>query len=337
MGSDTNATTSTSSAGAGAIGSTTPDPIAVAARGREITGLDIFRRTADESAICMTRVEELMSTMHADVPPGGTDISYGSNDSRVLRFWKPSSKPSSGSTNKAPPIILFVHGGSWRIGTYLDSIGSAKVPHLTSLGYAFATVNYTLFPAVSVAEQVQEVANAVGHLVKNSTTLEIDPERVILMGHSSGAHVASLLGTDTRYLERAGVAIAAIHGVIALDGSNYNAPAELLDSPGPVAENMLYALGKEVETLREMSPTYNARGPNARAFLLLHAQRQGDIRQAAEFVNVLGVTGTTEAALHVFEGEGFEGHVQLLLRLGDQTYPATKVLVDWLSVHVPVA
>jgi acetyl esterase/lipase len=304
--------------------------IARAARGKEIKGLDIFNKTADDTAVPMSRVEELMSQMHANVPSGGTDITYGTTDTQRLRLWNP--EPS---THKAS-IIVFVHGGSWRVGTYLDSVGSTKVSHLTKLGYAFATVNYTLFPTVSVAEQVQEVADAVGYLVRNSGRLNLDPDRVVLMGHSSGAHVATLLGTDTRYLTKAGVPIDKIHGVIALDGSNYNAPAEILDSPGSVAENMKYALGSDLEVLETMSPVCNAQAPNARAFLLLHVQRQGDIRQAVEFTIVLRAAGT-EAESHVFEGEGFEGHVQMLLRLGDPVYPATRVLEGWLRTHIPVA
>ncbi|KAL3444175.1 Alpha/Beta hydrolase protein [Aspergillus insuetus] len=308
---------------------TNKDVIAIAARGKEITGLDIFNKTADDTAVPMSRVKELMSQMHADIPSKGTDINYGTTDSQRLRLWSP--EPS---THKAP-VIVFVHGGSWRVGTYLDSVGSTKVSHLTKLGYAFATVNYSLFPTVSVAEQVQEVADAVGYLVRNVDSLNIDSDRIILMGHSSGAHVATLLGTDTRYLTKAGVPIDSIYGVIALDGSNYNAPAEILDSPGSVAENMKYALGNDLEMLETMSPVYNSRVPNARTFLFLHIQRQGDIRQAVEFINVLRAAGS-EAMLHVFEGEGFEGHVQMLLRLGDPTYPATGVLERWLRDHVPV-
>ncbi|RSL53016.1 hypothetical protein CEP54_010642 [Fusarium duplospermum] len=85
-----------------------------------------------------------------------------------------------------------------------------------------------------------------------------------------------------------------------------------------------------------MSPTYHARDPSAQAFLLLHAQRQGDIRQAVEFAAALTAAGI-EVALHVFEDEGFEGHMQMLLRLGDQKYPATSVMDNWLNEHVPVA
>ncbi|KAK7227547.1 hypothetical protein V2G26_015550 [Clonostachys chloroleuca] len=297
-----------------------------ATRGREITGLDIFRHTTD--TMTADRVQTLMGTMNADQPTGGEDLNYGPGDAQKLRYWKGKSPDA--------PIVVFIHGGSWRVGSYLDSVGSTKVGHFLKKGYAFATVNYTLFPTVTVAEQVQGVANSLGYLTRNAARLEFDHRRIILMGHSSGAHTATLLGTDTNYLDRAGVAIHNIRAVISLDGSNYNAMAEVLDSPGPVAENMIAGLGSDPDVLRAMSPTYNSRAPNANAFLLLHAERQGDIRQAEELKLVLNAVGTS-VNLHVFEGESFEGHMQMLLRLGDKEYPATAVLDSWLQIHVPVS
>jgi acetyl esterase/lipase len=300
------------------------DPIAIAIRGSELTGLDMLRVTPEDTT--MSRVEDLMSQMHADIPSGGTDMKYGESETQHLRYW--SGQPGA-------PIVVFIHGGSWRVGTYLDSIGSAKVDYLTRKGYAFATINYTLVPAVTVQEQVQEVAKALKYLIENATRLNFDPKRVILMGHSSGAHVATLLGTDTSYLAREEVSISIVQGIIALDGSNYNAPAELIDSPGTIANNMLVGLGNDPEHLRTMSPTYHARAPNAGAFLLLHVQRSGDIRQALELTAALSAAGTN-ASLHVFEGDFFEGHMQMLLRLGNVEYPATLVMEKWLQQHAPV-
>lgn len=299
--------------------------IASALEGKEITGLDIFKKTSDH--FTEGRVQELISAMNTDAPTGGNDMKYGDADSQYLRFWK-AERPGA-------PVVVFVHGGSWQVGTHLDSIGSGKVRHLLSQGYAFATVNFSLVPSVTVEAQVQEVAQAVGYLTRNCDGLGIDSRRLVLMGHSSGAHVVTLLGTDASYLEREGVDVSSICGVIALDGSNYNAVAELLDNPGPIARNMVSALGTDPARLRAMSPTYHARGPNAKAFLLLHAQRHGDIRQAVEFAAALEASDTT-VSLHVFEGQSFEGHVQLLLRLGELDYPATTVMDQWLRKHVPI-
>lgn len=296
-----------------------------AARGQEIFGLEVFRTTSTETSAA--RVGELMATMNADVPVDGEDLRYGAEESHVLRYWKPESPGA--------PLVFFIHGGSWRTGTYLNSIGSAKVKHLVSQGYVFATVNYTLIPAITVEEQVQEVASALSYLVRAATSLGFDYERVVLMGHSSGAHVATLLGTDLSYLQHAKARLRSVLGVISLDGSNYNAMAEIMDSPGPVADNTVFGLGTDPSRLQAMSPLYHARIPTAPAFLLLHVQRQGDIRQAVELAAALNAAGT-EAIVRVFEGESFEGHMAMLLRIGEPDYPATQAMDDWLRRHVPV-
>lgn len=162
---------------------TDDEDIASAFAGREIKGLDVFKKTSDH--FTAGRVQELITTMNKDVPTGGEDIKYGDLDSQHLRFWK-TDRPGA-------PVVVFVHGGSWRVGTYLDSIGSAKVSHLLSQGYAFATVNYSLIPAVTVEAQVQEVAQAVACLSKNCDGLGIDSRKLVLMRHSSGAQGTSSL------------------------------------------------------------------------------------------------------------------------------------------------
>ncbi|KAH7192840.1 Alpha/Beta hydrolase protein [Fusarium flagelliforme] len=302
-------------------------PSALAARGEEITGLYIYRDTSDD--ITMERVQELMSEMNSDVPEGGTDFIFGEKETQRLRLWKPK------STTSKPPIIAFIHGGSWTIGTYLDSVGSAKVKYLNDLGYAFASIDYALIPTVTVQEQVQEVADAVAYLANNAANLGIDGGRVILMGHSSGAHVVSLVGTDPNYASKAGFEMDVLKGIIALDGSNYHAAASIADNTGSIVSNMLAGLGSDPKHLDIMSPTLHSALPNAGAFLLLHVQRKGDIRQAVEFSAALKAAGTG-VDLHVFEGEGFEGHVAMLLRIGEDQYPASKVLQRWLESHVPV-
>jgi hypothetical protein len=142
-----------------------------AARGKEITDFDVFGRWGDVGP--MERIKELVQQMHADVPAGGEDIIFGQRESQKIRYWKAESGRG--------PLVLFVHGGSWRAGTYLDSVGSKKVDFLTKNGYAFASVNYTLFPEITVAEQVQEIANSLAHLLGQATNLGFDGGNVFLV------------------------------------------------------------------------------------------------------------------------------------------------------------
>ena len=60
------------------------------------------------------------------------------------------------------------------------------------MGYHFASVSYTLFPAANVQTQALQIAQAVNWIHHNSDRLSGDAERIALMGHSAGCHLSSL-------------------------------------------------------------------------------------------------------------------------------------------------
>ncbi|XUM24396.1 alpha/beta hydrolase fold domain-containing protein [Bradyrhizobium oligotrophicum S58] len=86
---------------------------------------------------------------------------------------------------------MFVHGGGWKRGDKRNATGAAKIEHLLAQGYAFALIDYRLVPAATVEQQAADVAAAVAWLRKNAGRLGIDPSRLVLMGHSAGAHHVS--------------------------------------------------------------------------------------------------------------------------------------------------
>ena len=72
--------------------------------------------------------------------------------------------------------------------------------HYPGQGYAFASINYRLVPAATVEEQASDVANAVKALIDRAGSVGVDRRRIVLMGHSAGAQLVALVGTDERYL-----------------------------------------------------------------------------------------------------------------------------------------
>lgn len=110
-----------------------------------------------------------------------TTLTYGSNQ----LDWYPA---KSGAINA--PIIIYVHGGAWALGNRRQ-IGR-KASHFTKSGYNFASLSYTLFPAANVQTQALQIGEAVNFIHTNANRLNADPDRIALMGHSAGSHLASL-------------------------------------------------------------------------------------------------------------------------------------------------
>lgn len=115
-----------------------------------------------------------------------------------------------------PPLVLFVHGGTWTGGNkeVFGFVGRV----LARRGIACAVTNMQLFPFVRPDAMVRDCALALGYLRAQAGAFGCDPERLFVMGHSSGAHLAAWLGFDQRLLAGAGVPAAALRGVLLLSG-----------------------------------------------------------------------------------------------------------------------
>jgi arylformamidase len=259
-----------------------------------------------------------------DRPPPGEALAYGADSLQTLTYWKAGAAKA--------PLVIFVHGGGWKRGDKDNATGRAKVTHFVEQGYAFASINYRLVPSATVEDQARDVASAVAWLIRNASRLGFDPGRVVLMGHSAGAHLVSLVGTDPRYLANAGLSPAALRGIIPLDGAAYDVPRQLKEGPQVMQATYQQAFGDDPQRQRALSPTLQAAAPNAPAFLILHVNREDGTAQSEALASALRSAGTA-TELHAIDGQGLRGHMEINRRLGEPDYPATPIVDAWLKAR----
>lgn len=258
---------------------------------------------------------------------GATAIAYGKDPLQTLDLWR------AKDARSAAPLILFVHGGGWQHGSKDNATGQHKAIYFPAAGYAFASINYRLVPDVRVEEQAADVAAAVRALIDRAEILGIDRRRIVLMGHSAGAHLVALVGTDERYLKGAGLSFADIAGVIPIDGAAYDVAAQMRDGPRLMQSRYQTAFGPDPVRQKALSPTLQSAAPNAPAFLLLHVQRPDGVRQADALARALRAAGTA-VEVAGFPGTGLSGHGEINRRLGDPAYAATARVDTWLKAHI---
>lgn len=114
---------------------------------------------------------------------------YGSDAAQRLDVYLP-----PGARNA--PILIMVHGGAWMIGDKANT-GSVenKLKHWLTKGWIVVSVNYRMLPDAMAYEQAQDVAQAVRWVQGHADDWGGDPNSVILMGHSAGAHLVALLSS----------------------------------------------------------------------------------------------------------------------------------------------
>ena len=270
------------------------------------------------------RMAERMGAEQGPKAPGSETIAYGSDPLQVLDIWR--AKNAKGPA----PLIVYVHGGGWKRGSKDNATGRFKPVHYPEQGYAFASIDYRLVPSATVEQQAADVTGAVKALVDRASKLGIDRRRIVLMGHSAGAHLVALVGTDERYLKDAGLSFADVAGVIPNDGAAYDVPAQMTDGPPIMQATYKQAFGTDPARQKALSPTAHAAAPNAREFLLLYVQREDGVRQAKGLGDALAAGGS-RVEHGSFPGEGLKGHAEINRSLGDPAYPATATVDAWLK------
>lgn len=259
-------------------------------------------------------------------------IAYGGDPLQVLDLWPVAraADPALSAATPAAPLIVFVHGGGWKRGSKDNAAGSWKQVHYPDQGYVYASINYRLVPQATVEQQAADVATALRALLDRAGPLGIDRHRVVLMGHSAGAHLVALVGTDERYLRGVGLSFRDLSGVIPIDGAAYDVPRQIAEGGRFMHDTYLQAFGSDPARQRALSPAMQAASPNAPAFLLLHVQRPDGIAQAKELESALRQGGAA-VERRDFPGTGLQGHAEINRRLGDPDYAATPVVDAWLK------
>ncbi len=114
------------------------------------------------------------------------------------------------------PVMVFIHGGSWRSGD--RALYGALGYRFAKLGIGVAIPSYRLMPGSPHPAQMEDVAAAFAWVQKNIGQLGGDTKRNYLVGHSAGGHLAALLALDQEYLKKHDIPEGAIRGVVALSG-----------------------------------------------------------------------------------------------------------------------
>ena len=155
-----------------------------------------------------------LTVLNAAIPKDGyvahDGIAYGPEARQKLDVYTPvdGTRPAS--------VVVFLYGGSWKRGDRANYRFIAEA--LTSRGHVTVIPDYRVYPDVRFPAFVEDSAVAVGWVREHIGAFGGDPDRIFLMGHSAGAHIAALLTLDERYLADVDVPGTAVRGMIGLAG-----------------------------------------------------------------------------------------------------------------------
>jgi acetyl esterase/lipase len=96
------------------------------------------------------------------------------------------------NVNQTVPLLVFIHGGSWKGGERSDYL--VYLVDFAKRGYVTATVSYRLLADSVWPACAEDIRDALKWFFNNGNNYGYDPDRIALVGGSAGGHLAMLGG-----------------------------------------------------------------------------------------------------------------------------------------------
>lgn len=190
------------------------------------------------------------------------------------------------------PVVIYVHGGSWAFGDKKDV--NFKPDFFASQGISFISMNYRLRWDYQLYDQLEDIASVVGWVKKNGDAFGLDADRIILMGQGAGAHLVSLVATDSSYLRARELDITDVRAVVAIDTLSFDIP-RVMKELGSFIERRQHRLvfSSDDEVWKAASPIHHItdNGDIPGFAVMYSADKEANTLQARAFTKKLAKAG----------------------------------------------
>jgi acetyl esterase/lipase len=163
------------------------------------------------------------------------------------------------------PVVVFFYGGRWTTGSKDDFrfVGQA----LAAQGFVAVIADHRKYPDVVFPVFVEDAARAVRWTHRNIARFGGSADKLFVMGHSSGAHLAAMLALNGEYLKAVGGSRSWLKGMIGLAG-----PYDFMPITAPDLRDMF----GPPERFPDSQPIFFADGQNP-PLLLMHGEDDEDV------------------------------------------------------------
>ena len=172
------------------------------------------------------------------------------------------------ATGKYPALVI-IYGGAWKQGTPSNHETFSR--YMAAQGYSVVAIDYRHAPQYRFPDQLQDIRAALQYIQHHAEALEIDSQRMALMGRSAGAHLALLAayGQDSIRFQ----AVVNYYGPTDLAKAYYAPPFPDPINTRAVLEDFLGGTPEELPEMYQQASPINYINPDLPPSLLIYAGR----------------------------------------------------------------
>ncbi len=193
---------------------------------------------------------------------------------REVQFASPDDTPLTLNTYRPLkvgkyPTVITIYGGAWRQGN--PSNNESFSCYLASQGYSVIAIDYRHAPKYQFPAQLEDVQTALSYIQNHADILEVDPDRIAIMGRSAGGHLAMLAAYSLDIIPFR--AVVNYYSPVNLTNGYYDLPFPDPIDVRAVLRNFLGGTPDELPELYHQASPRNYIRPNLPPSLLIYAGR----------------------------------------------------------------
>jgi acetyl esterase/lipase len=156
------------------------------------------------------------------------------------------------------PLVINIHGGGWNHGV---KEGQGGFSLFFKAGFAVANIEYRLTPQATAPAAIEDTRCALIYLVNHAKELNIDVNKIVIMGGSAGGHLAlmgGLLGSNHLF-DKNCQTVEPIKVAVIIDKYGINDVGDWAYGPNITsksATNWLGSKAKDAAFIKSVSPIY---------------------------------------------------------------------------------
>jgi arylformamidase len=229
-------------------------------RARVADSAELLRRWAQASALVREQARCQL------------DVRYGPDRQQTLDVFAPDAVFST----RPAPVLIVIHGGYWRS---LDKSDYGFVAaSFTDEGALVVVPNYDLCPGVRIEHIAMQLTEAVAWAWRHAAEHGGDPNRIALLGHSAGGHLAAMLSACDWKRVGPDLPRRLVKGAMSVSGVHDLAPLRRVPS---VRDD----LRLDAASVRRLSPVHFPAPPAPQAlFSLVGADESEEFRRQARLI-----------------------------------------------------
>jgi len=241
------------------------------------------------------------------------DVVYGAAPRHKLDIYVPD------EVTTGADVAVFFYGGRWEYGSKADYLFVGQA--LASKGIVTVILDYRLYPSVRFPVFVEDGAKAVSWVRRHIADHGGDPERIFLIGHSAGAHIAAMLSTEPKFLAVEDVPTESLRGLVGLAG-----PYDFLPIKDPVVKEVF-----AVDDLEATQPINHVSRRTPRTLLITGRNDETVLpRNSTRLGNAINDVGG-QAEVEIYERLGHVGIVLAFATPFRWLAPTLKDVVDFIK------